>query len=151
MKYPLIITTLLLSLLRCSNFSTEPITVNTPILLGIQPNGKGGHLLEVATQNVGVGFAGYRLFTGSTEEQARTAVESSGIACSWPLTTVPNQGISYFIEVQANIPPPVAGTNRLCSVPVNLVTGSWVALRALYYRDILNIASGSSSNALPVP
>jgi len=150
----------LLSLLLtgCSNYTTEPTTVNTPIILGIANNGTGGHTLTIAAFNAEVGFIGYRLFIGTGDAQIRNAPDSSGIDCQQPLAVIPNQGVPYAIDVQAgkSAPAPNARATSsnialVCNIPVTLTSGSFVALRAVKMKNILETTTGESSNSILVP
>ena len=135
----------------CTNYSAETQNVNPPILTSIAREGTG-HIITMAAQNTEIGFAGYRLFQGTTDTGVRTANSLSGIDCSRPLAVLPNQAISYVIEVKPGQTAVSAGySNRVCAVPLALTPGTLVGVRSLILRDLLSLDTGLSSNTLVVP
>ena len=145
----------------CTNYSSDPYPPSTPVLLGLSPSGNtssniqaiqtygNGHKIRVAAQNYEPGFQGYRLFTGTTEDAVRTADSTTGIDCG-PLLQTPVLGTVYTIEVRTDSI--ASESTALCVVPLVLTSGNFVALRAVYFRGILDPQStGPSSNALQVP
>ena len=154
MRRASIITVFFISIFSCTNYSTaDAILVNIPIITAITRNATGsGHLIEMSAQNAEIGFAGYRLFAGATEQDVLSAPPSAGTDCSLPLYLIPNQGIPYKIEVDPAAVPPVNNSlNIVCSVPVTLTVGNYTAVRPLIYSDLSTITTGLSSNAVIVP
>ncbi len=146
---------------QCTNYSSDPYPPSTPVLLGLSPDGStssniqaiqtygNGHKIRVAAQNYEPGFQGYRLFQGSTEDAVRTADATTGIDCGTLLQT-PVLGTVYTIEVRTDSI--ASESTALCVVPILLTSGNFVAIRAVYFRGLLDPEStGPSSNALQVP
>ena len=134
----------------CFNYSTTQQTVNPPVILGISNEG-GSHLIKVAAQNIEIGFAGYRLYQGDTEEDARDLEIASSYDCGL-LATFPTQPIEYYIEVNASKTDPDSDdSNYLCVVTYVLTPGKWVSLRSLIARDLTTKDASISSNAVMVP
>jgi hypothetical protein len=138
---------------NCTNYSSsDAVQVNIPIITLISKNGTGGHLIEMAAQNAEVGFAGYRVFQGATEQVVQTAAPETGTDCSLPLYVLPTQGIPYRIEVDPLAGPPLVNTlNIVCTVHVSLTAGNYTAVRPLIYSNFYTITTGLSSNAVIVP
>ncbi|HBS04954.1 MAG TPA: hypothetical protein DEA96_08320 [Leptospiraceae bacterium] len=147
--------------IQCTNYSSDPYPPSTPVLLGLSPDGStssniqaiqtygNGHKIRVAAQNYEPGFQGYRLFQGSTEDAVRTADATTGIDCGTLLQT-PVLGTVYTIEVRTDSI--ASESTALCVVPILLTSGNFVAIRAVYFRGLLDPEStGPSSNALQVP
>lgn len=135
----------------CTNFTTEDVIVNTPIILGISLNPSGGHILKIAAQNTEIGFAGYRLYAGTTEQAVRTADPASGIDCSQPLSLLPSQGIEYKIEIVAGKGAPAKDSGYICNFPVTLTAGNFIGMRAVKIQSITSLTTGLSSNVVVVP
>lgn len=134
----------------CSNYSSTKQTVNPPVILGISAQ-EGGHVVQVSAYNVEVGFSGYRLFQGLSEDAVRNADPISGIDCTLPLAVLPNQAITYYIEVIPGKTAPEATGDRLCVVPLALTSGTFISFRSLIFADITSVETGISSNAFLVP
>ncbi|MBI3394961.1 MAG: hypothetical protein HY042_03925 [Spirochaetia bacterium] len=136
----------------CTNYSTQQQTVNPPILTGISVEAPG-HIITLAAQNIEPGFTGYRVFTGTSDSAARSAVVTSGTDCF--LATLPNQPIQYVAEIKPNqvtVTPSTSTTStRLCAAPLQLVSGQYVAMRALIFRDFTSVDTSISSNTVIVP
>ncbi len=152
---------LALLILSCTNYSSDPYPPSTPVLLGLSPDGStssniqaiqtygNGHKIRIAAQNYEPGFQGYRLFEGSSEDAVRNADATTGIDCGTLLQT-PVLGTVYTIEVRTDSI--ASESTALCVIPILLTSGNFVALRAVYFRGILDPEStGPSSNALQVP
>ena len=146
---------------NCTNYSSDPYPPSTPVLLGLSPDGStsaniqaiqtygNGHKIRIAAQNYEPGFQGYRLFEAASEDAVRNADSTSGIDCGTLLQT-PVLGTVYTIEVRTDSI--ASESTALCVVPILLTSGNFVALRAVYFRGILDPEStGPSSNALQVP
>lgn len=142
---------ILLCSLSCYNYSSQAQTVNTPILTAIAREGTG-HIITMAAQNVEIGFGGYRLYQASSDSAVRALDALSGVDCSRPLAVLPNQAIPYVIEVKAGLATVSPGyTDRVCAVSLTLVPGTFVAVRALIFRDLFSFDTSLSSNSLLVP
>ncbi len=142
---------LVLAFGACTNYSADTQKVNPPILTAIAREGTG-HIITMAAQNTEIGFVGYRLFQGTTDAGVRNANALSGIDCSRPLAVLPNQGISYVIEVKPGQTAVSPGyTNRLCAISLTLTSGSLIAVRSLILRDLISVDTSISSNTLIVP
>jgi hypothetical protein len=136
----------------CTNFTTDTPDINGPVLASIEKNSDSLYIIHVMARNQEIGFTGYRLYTGVTEKAAREAAAGNGFDCGHPLTTLPNSAIVYKIEVTPDRVEPLPGTtDTLCTVPLRLTAGTWVALRSLFYKDFLSRDTSMSSNALLVP
>lgn len=136
-----------------TNYSYSSLKVSAPILLQISLNPSApGYLIQIAAQNSEVGFSGYRLFQGISEDGARNADPLSGIDCSTPLANLPVRGIPYYIEANPTSSGPQPNTlDHLCNVQLALTSGTWVALRSVLHTSLTASTTSISSNALPVP
>ncbi len=133
----------------CTNYSSEDKIVNPPILLSIEADGTG-HLIHVAAQNTEIGFSGYRLYQGISEQDSRNKDGLDGVDCTFPLSTVTTRGIEYIIEVKPGITA-VSDSTYVCAVPLALTSGTWISLRSLIFEDFFTSQTSIASNALPVP
>jgi hypothetical protein len=133
----------------CTNYSAETQTINPPIIFTIQAEGTG-HILTVAAQNAEIGFFGYRLYEAPTEAAVRALNPLNGTDCG-ALAVLPNQALQYVIEAKpGQIVVTPGTTDRVCSFPVQLTPGSFVALRALGF-SITSVNTSVLSNAIVVP
>ena len=150
---------LIFYLISCTNYSSNPIPIN-PVILLAPPDGNSsttkidaiektstGHILRVAAQNVELTFKGYRIYQAPTEDQVLKLPSNAGIDCS-SLLQFPNTGIVYVMEASTN----PLGFATLCTFPVNLTTGNYVSIRAVYFRGV-GVEDGTSlpSNAIKIP
>ena len=150
---------LIFYLISCTNYSSNPIPINPVILLAPQDGNSSttkidaiektstGHILRVAAQNVELTFKGYRIYQAPTEDQVLKLPSNAGIDCS-SLLQFPNTGIVYVMEASTN----PLGFATLCTFPVNLTTGNYVSIRAVYFRGV-GVEDGTSlpSNAIKIP
>lgn len=135
---------------RCTNYSSDTENINPPILLGIAIEGSG-HLITVAAQNLEIGFLGYRLYEGLSEDAVRAANVDTGINCG-PFNLTPDAALEYKIEVKPGQTAVTAGTTdyRLCAVNGSLTSGHYVMIRSLII-SLTTINTSDPSNVLYVP
>ncbi len=145
----LILPLLLIAGVGCTNYSTEEREVNPPILLAIEAI-TGGYKLTVIAQNIEIGFMGYRLYQGITEEDSRSRSDVDGIDCSSSARIYTNQSIQYYIEVVPGQTIP-SSSDYICSVPLQLTPGTWIHLRSLLMEGFGTLKTSIPGNALPVP
>ncbi len=137
-------------LAACTNYSVDSQIVNPPIITKIQTDGNG-HLLTVAAQNIEIGFSGYRLFQGTSEDDARNEETAEKVDCG-PLDTIPSQAVDYFIEVKpGKVLVDDDDTNYLCVFNYSLTKGRYIVLRSLIVEDLVNTGTSIASNASIVP
>lgn len=137
------------ALAGCTNYTAESPIVNPPIILSIATE-DNGYLLEVSAQNVELGFAGYRLYTGATPEEAQNQPAENGVDCGG-INLQPNQAVVYFIEAKPGQDTVTPGTsNRICAIPVDIQAGQYVALRALIF-NVTTFGTSLPSNAVLAP
>ncbi|MBL8020902.1 MAG: hypothetical protein JNM27_14625 [Leptospirales bacterium] len=142
---------LFLTLASCTNYSSQKQLVNPPILTAIAVEGTG-HVITMTAQNVEIGFSGYRLYQGTSDSAVRGADPLAGIDCSRPLAVATNAGVAYQVEVKAGQSAISPGfPNRVCVVPLQLTSGTYIAMRSLILRDFLSLDTSISSNSLLVP
>ena len=130
-----------------TNFTSEPIAANIPIILSIEVDGDG-HLVTIRAQNEEIVFSGYRLYTGASEAEARQQL--TGSDCSYFSQAEGVDHVEYVIEVRPGISE-VSSSSYLCFVSQALIPGEWVVLRALAFQNILEVTPGEPSNAVLVP
>lgn len=141
---------LLFSLTRCFHYSTSEQTVNAPVLLGIERIASG-HRLKVAAQNLEIGFAGYRLYEGASESEARSLDAPTQKDCG-PFGTLPAQGVEYAMDIRVDRTTVEDGSvNHLCVFTHAATPGNYVVVRALLLRDLQSQATSIASNALIAP
>ena len=135
---------------HCTNYSAETQNINPPIILTVTAEGTG-HILTVAAQNAELGFFGYRLFQAPTEAGVRALNPTAGTDCG-ALAAVPNQAINYVLEAKpGQTAPSLSDTDvRICAFPVQLTSGSYIAVRALGF-SITTVNTSEISNAVIVP
>jgi len=133
------------------NFSADIQIVNPPVIQSVEAEGTG-HIIRVGVFNTEVGFAGYRLFTGATADEAQNAPLNSGSDCG-PLAVIPNISVEYIIEVKPGITgvDSSLGGFRLCAIDASLTAGQFVALRSLIFQNLTSLGVSISSNAAQVP
>lgn len=142
---------LLFGLVYCSNYSTTKAKPVPPILISLKAI-PTGHLITMRSANPEIFFAGYRMFTGSTDEAARNPADlNAGVDCS-SINLLPNLPLEYSIEIS-----PTAGAlapveegdnpNRVCKMVTSLTSGTYVSVRAL----ILSFQVGGGSFTLSAP
>ncbi len=143
----------------CSNYTSKPLAINPPLILstisgssnstqitGIEKTSTG-HILRVAAQNTEYTFKTYRIFQASSENEVLSQTDSSGIDCSY-LIQLPNTANIQIMEASLN----PLGLATLCVFPINLTTGSYVSLRAVYISNLDQTTKTSlPSNAVIVP
>ncbi|MCB1173136.1 MAG: hypothetical protein KDK39_06210 [Leptospiraceae bacterium] len=133
----------------CTNYSSDPQIVSTPILLGVQTEGTG-HILTVAAQNVEIGFLGYRLYQASSESALRALAVDNGTTCG-PINTQPNASVEYIMEAKPGQTAVTAGTtNRVCAFNASLTSGNYVGVRSLIF-SLTAVGTSEISNALLIP
>ncbi len=136
----------------CSNYTQETPTINPPVLTSIDKKRNNEFVLNIMANNTEIGFAGYRMYTGNTEKDAREAPAANGYECADSLANLPDRAIAYRIEVSpTRTQPSSESSNILCTITFTLTSGTWVAVRSLIYKDFLTKDTSMSSNALPVP
>lgn len=140
----------LLGFFACTNYSVDSQIVNPPIITNIATH-ENGHLFTVAAQNIEIGFVGYRLFQGTSEDDARNEETAESFDCG-PIDTVPTQAIDYFIEAQAGkITVDSDDTDFICVFNTTLTPGRYVVIRSLIVEDLVNTGTSIASNAVIVP
>lgn len=136
----------------CTNYTSETPDVAIPILTGIEKSGSG-HIIRMSAMNTEVGFVGYRLYNGGTEIHAQSPDDSIGIDCT-SLSNLPNRAVEYYIRVTMESKSYEAdedSTEYLCTIPLTLSSGSWIAMRSLIFKNLGTLDKSEPSNALPVP
>lgn len=133
----------------CTNYSSEPQIVNSPVLLGIQTEDTG-HLITVAAQNLEIGFLGYRLYEGSDETAVRAIPVENGTDCG-PFELQPDAPVEYILEAKPNQTAVTPGqSNRVCAFNASLTTGRSIAIRSLIF-SVISVNTSDISNAIVVP
>ncbi|MCB1177082.1 MAG: hypothetical protein KDK36_05830 [Leptospiraceae bacterium] len=142
----------------CTNFSTKKTTPVPPILVSLKTI-PTGYLLTFRGSNPEIFFAGYRLYTGTSESEARNPSDlNAGADCS-SINLLPNLPLEYSIEISSTAGDLATveegdNPNRVCKIVTTLTAGQYISVRAL----ILSFQIGSQSfnisapsNALIVP
>ena len=145
-------------LISCTNYSVSRVQTVPPILISLATLSTGGHLLVYRGTNPEIFFAGYKLYIGSTANEARNPlVLSSGIDCI-NRSLLPNLPIEYSIEIytSAGLTQVATGenANRVCKFSTSLVSGNYISLRTLllsFQPGSQGLQYSSPSNALIVP
>ena len=142
----------------CTNYSVSRVQTVPPILISLATLNTGGHLLVYRGTNPEIFFAGYKLYTGSTANEARNpSVLSSGLDCT-NRSLLPNLPIEYSIEIFTSEGLTQVATgenaNRVCKFSTLLESGKYISLRTLllsFQPGSQGLQYSSPSNALIVP
>jgi len=118
------------SLISCTNYSVSRVQTVPPILISLATLSTGGHLLVYRGTNPEIFFAGYKLYIGSTANEARNPeVLSSGIDCI-NRSLLPNLPIEYSIEIYTSVGLTQVATgenaSRVCKFSTSLVSGKYI-------------------------
>ncbi len=163
---------LYLIIATCTNYTVSKQTTVPPILVSVaQPNSSSlsgvtviptGYLVVFKAGNPEIFFAGYRLYVGSTESEARNPADlTKGTDCYGGHRLTPNQPVEYSAEISSaagDLASVNSGenANRICKFQVSVTTGQYIAIRSLLRSTVeiqslssLNISA--SSNALKIP
>ena len=134
----------------CTNYSVDAQIVNPPLITKIESE-DSGHLLTVAAQNIELGFVGYRMFQGSSEDDARNEETAESVDCG-PIDTPPTAATDYFIEVKPDkLVVDAEDTDHICVFNYSLTPGRYIVLRSLIVQDLVNTGTSIASNAVIVP
>ncbi|MCB1142892.1 MAG: hypothetical protein H7A24_15315 [Leptospiraceae bacterium] len=145
--------------INCTNYSVSKTQTVPPILISLSARTGGGHLLVFRGTNPEFFFVGYKLYVSNSVNSARNPSSLTGGVDCENRGIIPNLPLEYSIEIYADsvgLSPVNTGENgnRICKFPVNLSSGSVIAVRSL----LLSIQPGSQvyqfstpSNALVVP
>ncbi|RME92998.1 MAG: hypothetical protein D6767_01940 [Candidatus Hydrogenedentota bacterium] len=132
-----------LSLVSCSNqIVSGPEILHPPINLKIEVKTSpfAYYHVEFTSDNIEAGFAGYRVFEGSTVEEAKNAVQtfldqntlpeiSDGKTC--PASSFTSKDVPVTIQIGGNSQ--VAGYSCYL-LSLNLTAGNYIAIRAFANR-----------------
>lgn len=141
----------MLSGVGCTNYSSREQVISPPVILSITRE-DSGHIITISAQNQEIGFSGYRLYTGVTEDLARSE-NSQPVNLLQCLNVITDSPVQYIIEVKPDRSSitPVEGENRICIITAGLTAGEWVAMRSLLFKDFSTFDTSISSNAAVIP
>ncbi|MCB1190543.1 MAG: hypothetical protein H7A23_14335 [Leptospiraceae bacterium] len=145
---------------QCTNYSSKRLNTVPPILISITKISIG-HKITIRAGNPEVLFIGYKLYKGTTSNEARNAADlTSGQDCEGGLKLPPNQPLEYVAIVGQELEKldgnDVTGQNVVCYYRISLQSNEYIAMRSVLLSiQLINTSNAISvsapSNALIVP
>lgn len=133
---------ILFFIFSCTNYSTSKTKIVAPILISAN-NNVTDYGIKLRVTNQEPLLAGYNLYIGSTESEARNPADlTSGINCPTPsiLPNTPTE-FAFAIRTTTSVTAPVVSP-LLCTFTTDLaVKGKFISVRTL----LLSIQPGSQS------
>lgn len=152
----------LIFLLGCTNYSVSRTVSVPPVLISVTKIASG-HQILMRAANPEIFFLGYKLYVGTSENDARNPASytATGYSCDYR-TVIPNLPVEYSAEVSSNaggLSSVAAGenANRVCKFAVSLNSAQYVSIRAITFSfqggraGVQTVSFSAPSNALIVP
>ncbi len=133
---------LFLLVFNCTNYSKSKTRIVAPILVSATSS-SGDYNVKVRVTNQEPLLAGYKLYIGNNETEARTPPDlTAGVDCS-NIVVLPNFPLEYSFDIKTNSSTSAVTANAICIFRTNNATkGKYIAIRSL----VLSITPSNQTN-----